>query len=566
METRDSFERLATGLTAEERQNILAQMRPSDSQPTAPLRPVDEKLDDVSEPLDVKLKREPFFLRLFIWIKAVFSSTTPTVIYNEHRLSEIAHYIQKNFPGLINQKQSLILSPFYERLTELKTCADFFRPYIFSLDDDDGMFYVFLSSFIMGEVTEDIKTNTDPYSNPVTPVIKQELRGSLLRKLDDIFEAIPADSKAQMYGAAKATEWMKQFVRLPFARLVTQFSSSDGRDTSCPFGQMESEIDTFARILCSSLVIPDEFLESLYMFALRNSRHANEGDMGRDAGEFLEKAHSNMGALQVFMTSIPVRSLGCLINNDSQWRAGEFSGGEDWFVKYKNTWKKMFEQKWAAWEADCKKEALLSTLKINFDIDSFPEFPQRPWQDLWNGVPFAYESTLGFLNWFMREKFSVCELDLKTLLVQGSFVKKENYNLLSESFNAMVQLSISFQELERRLSAHGETGVLFKKFHEERSRTLQAQTKVEQIMRSLESDVSSLIHRFSDNARAIVQVLTGALGLSKDARFDTVSNLNKLKDKNNEPFFKKIEESKATIENALTFVAELEQLDQQTKK
>ena len=563
METRDFFEQMASGISAEERQNMLNQMKTSDSSNIAPFHPVEENIDNSLEPLDVKIKKESLLLRFFIWLKALLTNTTQSTIYNEYKLSEIARYVQKNFPGIINQKQSLLLSPFYERLTELKSCADFFRPYLAAIADNDGSFYVFLSSFIMPEVSEDIRTNADPYSNPITPTIKPDTRSSLLHTLEDIFDNIPPDSKARMYQAAKATEWMKQFVRLPFARLITQFSSTDSNNYTCSFGQIDGEIDIFAQVLSNSIDIPDEFLESLYLFAVRNSKHANEEENGRDAGEFIGKAHSSLGLLQMFMTSVPLRSIGCLVHTDSQWRAQSISGGEDWFVKYKNTWKKIFDQKWASWEADCKKEAMLSMLKSNFDLDYFPQFPQCPWKDVWGGLTFVYESTLGFLNWFMREKFSVCELDLKTLLVQGSFVKKENYNMFSEAFGEMVQLSISFQDLERKLSVHGEFGAMFNKIHEEQSRTLQAQTKVEQMMREIESDVTTLIHRFGDNARTINNILLGILGLSKDTRFDTISNLSKMKDKNNEPFVKKVEESKYMIDAALRVVMELEQLDKQ---
>ena len=85
-------------------------------------------------------------------------------------------------------------------------------------------------------------------------------------------------------------------------------------------------------------------------------------------------------------------------------------------------------------------------------------------------------------------------------------------------------------------------------------------------MREIESDVLSLIHRFGDNARSIIMVLYGVLGLTKDTKFDTISNLNKLKDKNNEPFISKIEESKTVFENAMNFVSELERLDKQKQK
>ena len=562
MERENSFDRMAAGISEEERQNILSQIQPSPQ--NSSLQPADERLDTNDEPFEIRIKNESLFLRFVIWLKALLSNTTQSVIYNEHKLSEISHYVHRNFPGIVDYKQGLLLTPFYERLSELKACADFFKPYFVSDEENEGSFYLFLSSIVMPQVTEEIKTNADPYSLPITPEIKSDTRSNLLHKLEDIFETIPANEKSKMYEAAKASEWMRQFVRLPFARFITQFSS-DGSNYTCPFAQVDNEIDTFSKVLCSSLEIPDEFLESLYFFALRNSKRTNEESMGRDAGEFLNKAHSSLGLLQMFMTSIPIRSIGCLVHSDSQWKTELFSGGQDWFVKYKNASKKVFEKKRLAWESDCKREALLSTLKSNFDLDYFPKFPEHPWEELWGGVSFTYDSTLGFLNWFMKEKFSICELDLKTLLVQGSFNKKENHTLLSESFNSMVQLSISLQELSRRLSQHGELGIIFNKIREEKSRTLQAQNKVEQMMREIESDVATLIHKFGDATRAILQILNGILGLTKDTRFDTISNLSKMKDKNNEPFVHKIESSKQIIESALALVVDLENLDKKKK-
>lgn len=557
---------MVTGISDEERISILDQMKSENSYTPATIHPAEEKFDDSLEPFEIKIKREPFLLRFYIWLKSVLSNTTPNTIYNEYKLSEIAHNVQKNFPGIINSKQGYLLPNFYQQLSELKACADFFRPYMNSIDDNDGSFYVFLSSFVMSAVTTEITTSADPYSNPVTSVIKPDTRSTLLRRLEDIFDTIPPAEKKQMYDAAKATEWMKQFVKIPFARYLLMFSQESPTEFLCPFGQFEPEIDSFARIMCSSLEIPDEFLEALYLFAIRNSKHASDEESGRDAGEFLSKAHSNLGLLQMFVTSIPLRSIACLIHSESQWRVQSFSGGEDWFVKYKNTWKRIFDRKWTEWESDCKKEALRSTLKSTFGLDHFPYFPERPWTTIWGGIDFAYDTTLGFLYWFMREKFSVCELDLKTLIVQGAFNKKENYNILTESFGAMVQLSISFQELDRKLSYHGDIGVIFNKIHEEGSRTLQAQNKVDQMMREIESDVKSITSRFCDNARAINQVLSGILGLTKDPRFDTISNLNKMKDKNNEPFVKKLELCQNIISSALGFVIDLDNLDKKKAK
>ena len=138
--------------------------------------------------------------------------------------------------------------------------------------------------------------------------------------------------------------------------------------------------------------------------------------------------------------------------------------------------------------------------------------------------------------------------------------------MLSDAFNAMIQLSISLQEFERKLSVHGEVGGVFNKIREERSRTLHAQNRVDQLMREVESDYRNIEHRFGDTMRAMVQILGGILGLSKDSRYDTVSNLNKLFDRKNEPIVKRIEGARDAAENALNFLMELEQIDRQKRK
>ena len=260
METQDSFERMAAGISNEERINILSQMNSSEQESDGALSPANEKIEESNEPFEVRIKNESIFLRFIIWLKALLSNTKKEVIYNEFKLSEISRYIEKNFPGLIDAKQGLLLSAFYDKLTELKSCADFFKPYLVSTIDNEGSFYVFLSSLVMPEVNADITNNADPYSNPVTAEIRPDLRASLLRKMDDIFETIPAHDKAKMYTGAKATEWLRQFVRLPISRVLTQFTESENSHT-CPYSQLDAEITEFAKVLCTSLEIPDEFLE-----------------------------------------------------------------------------------------------------------------------------------------------------------------------------------------------------------------------------------------------------------------------------------------------------------------
>ena len=366
-----------------------------------------------------------------------------------------------------------------------------------------------------------------------------------------------------MYEAAKAEEWLRQFLKIPFARIMTAFTSSSGEEFSCPFNTIEEEMDYLAGILCSAIGIPDEFFEALYLFAIRNSKRKNAEENGRDAGDFLNKAHICLSKLQTFMESIPIRSLNCLVHNNCQWQTKSFNGGEDWFVKYKSGWKKIFESKWSEWEAECRKESLRRTLESSFNLDSFPKFPERPWAKYLEDTKFKYDTSLGFLNWFLTNKFSECEMDLKNLMLQGAFTNKDNHTQLSEAFSSIIQLSISMQNLTRLLSDGGETGMLLRKLSEDK--TLQSQGKIESTMRSLTSDVSSLIHKFIDSIKMIDNVLGGVLGYSNNKDFAGISNLNTIKTDDNNSFAMKIESAKTLVLNSLNFISELELLDNQNK-
>lgn len=557
----DSFERLAIGLTDSERQSLLEQLEKSTQKhEDTEMTPVDISDDFEYVPFPEQIKREPLLLRIYIWIKSLISSMNQESVFNEYKLSKITKDIARNFPGLIDPKRKLLLATFYNKLTELNSAAQFFRPYVSGIDENEGSFFVILGSVIMPETDSQIKNDTNPYSNPVTSSARLELRVELLHKMDAAFDGISQLDKAKMYEAAKAAEWLRVFVKLPFTRFLADFSENSDDIYACPYSNLSNEISVFARSLCSSFVVTDELLESIYLFSKRNKTIKNSSD-DNETAQFLDKAHAAMALIHMFMTSVPLKSLGCIISNDIYWKPQPFSGGEDWFVRYKNTCKKIFDAKWNAWVKDCQIESLKISLKSNFGIDEFPLLPDRPWADLWGGQFFRYELTAGFLYWFIVKKFPDYELSLKAVMVEGDFLNKENQASFTDNFNSFIQLSVAFQNLQMKCSPSGETGMLLKKLGEDHLRTLKAQTKAEQLIRSIESDFESLLHRFGDASRNLVQLLGGILGFSKDSRFDSLSNLNTLQGKDNKSFQQDLQTARNALEAALNLTKELEVLD-----
>lgn len=562
----DSFERLATGISDSEKQRILEQLKNSSQKhEDEEMTPIEMSGDFDYVPFADKIRHESFFLRVYIWLKSIISSTAQENIFNEYKLSLISKNITKNYPGIINPKKKIILASFYNKLNELKSAAQFIKPIVSQVDEDEGAFYVILGSLVIPEIDSQLKSDTNPYLNPVTSSCRPEFRPDLLRKMDSIFDSLTQVDRKKMYEAAKAAEWLRQFAKVPFDRLISLFESNSDEIYFCPYIKIKNEIPLFENSLCSGFIITDELLESLYLFSKRNKNIKSSGSFN-ETEQFLDKAHASLALVHMFMTSVPLKSLGCLIHNDMYWKAEPFSGGEDWFVQYKNAWKKIFEKKWSAWLRDCQIESLKTNLKSNFGIDTFPQLPNRPWAQLWGGQYFKYELSAGFLYWFIIQKFPDYELSLKTVMVEGDFINKENQAEFTDAFNAFIQLSISLQNLQMKCSQNGETGMMLKKLGEEHLRSLNAQTRAEKLIRSVESDFESILHRFGDACRSISQHLGGILRTTKDQRFDSLSNLNTLQGRDNAIFQQSLKKSKNGLDSALNLLKELEILDSKNKR
>lgn len=559
----NSFDRLVSGLSEGERHDMLEKMKASGGVNES-LVSEDKFENEEQIPFAEQIKNESIFFRIYLWIKSIFANTSMEALYNEHKISLIARYVDKVSPNLIDNKRGLLLSSFYEKLAELKLSAEFFRPYITNMEGDENAFLVFLGSLVMVDVEKKMDAEVDPYSIPLTSGARPEQRVSLLRKMDEIIAGIPTEERNSMYSVVRAVEWLRQFSKLPFQRFLSLFSTVVEGNYSCSFSVLENEISSFAKILCNGMTIPDEVFESLYLFSRRNSGVKSiDGvdEVAEKASDFMEKAKSQLAMMKMFITTVPMRSVGRVVYADATWSPESFTGGEDWYQRYKTNWRKLFDRKWEAWTHDCKKEALRIGLKNNFALENFPLFPERPWANLWSGITFRYELTTGFLNWYMKERFPEYELVLKTVMLEGDFIQKENRSEYNDSFNRLIQVSIDLQTMKQSLAASGEYGMIFNKLMNERLRSLQAYSKVEAIIRGIESDVRSMLSSFGEACRILELCFSGIFLEKADSRYDSLSNLNRIQGKDNEKFKENLLAARQSIANAYSMIRELEPID-----
>ena len=559
-----TFDRLVSSISDAERKVLLEKMHTLSGDPeTQALDSDDKESPEDIVSLEDKLKSESFFYRFFLWLRSVFSNSTKEELYNQDKVAALYKQIDHSFPGLVDYKEGYLLSVFYQKLTELKKAIEFFRPYLDLAYENLGVFYVFLGSIICPEVTQEMDSQVDPYQLPLSREVTGELRTSFLRKIDDILKNIPSHRRSYMYSCVTTIEWFYQFLKLPFDRFLNSFSQG-GIDTyCCKFEIISNEISNFARILCNGGIVPEEVLTSLYLFS-SNKIVPSDSEAKDDDGrmkEFMDKATGNISMIHMFVKTVPLKQIARIAFNNVQWQPDNFSGAEDWFMKYKDQWKKMFEEKWNLWLRDKKKEAIHEQLEHVFGIDDFPLMPNRPWSLMWEGIPFHFEYTTGFIHWFMDKKYNEVIQPLKLLLLEGAFINKDNRQEFANTLNDLGEIYQEALKLSEDLSPKGQIGLVFDKIASNHLRTLQAQSKIESTMLNVESIAQSMKNSFCEDCRSIKRIVDGALGNKQDTRYDGVSNITTIKGAGNDRFQTNLMDSRDVFVSALDTLKELEPID-----
>ena len=472
--------------------------------------------------------------------------------------------LNREYPGLLDYKGALLMGIFYEKLLELKKASDFFKPYLDAIYENIGGFYVFLGSMVVPEVTQRMNTEVDPMSLPIEREVTGELRASFLRKMDDVIKEIPSHRRAYLYQCAVSVDWLYQFTKLPFERFISAFGAGLSDSQVARFEAVTSELNAFAKILCNGKSMPTEAFESIFLFSAKkmvpNSSEAKDDDSR--AKEFMDKANSFFTIIHMFINSVPLRYVNKVVYNNIQWSPDQFSGAENWFAKYKEQWKKLFDEQWSAWLKEKKRVALNKMLSENFGIEKIPMLPVRPWANIWGtGVDFHFENTAGFLWWFVSKKQNELAEPLKILLLEGQFVNKENRAEFANTLNELSQVSSRIYDFEEDISDKGQTGMVFEKLASDHLRTLAAQSKIDTLIIEKEAIIKATKNSFCDQARSVLNILNGVFAEKKDTRYDGIQNLASIQGSQNANFRASLMKSKTAFAAALDILRELEQID-----
>ncbi|WP_338370801.1 DUF5312 family protein [Treponema bryantii] len=564
---RSAFDKLVAGMDAVERSDMLEKINQS-AVSVVQLVETEELYPEKNVSLHIRFKGESALYRFFLWLRSLLEKKDPEKIYNEDVLASMARRINRDHPGILNHKNGLIDSVFYEHLRSLRSSAEFFKPYFNIIDENPGDFYVFLSSFVTPELSDIITAEADPFSLSFDTEPDLATKNRLLKNLDSILNNIDGAAKSNLYSAVSSLNWLRQFTRLPYIHFTSQFTNLTGNHYTCPYRNAVNDFSSFAAVFSNVMSVQNEVLEAMLMFSQRKeiTKNAQDKDIERTIKEFIAKANQCFGIIQMFISNVPIIKVGKIINADYDWLPGNIDGVEGWFPNFRSHWRKIIDVRWADWLRERKKKNLETYLKNDFELSEFPVMKYRPWQALWMRVPFACELTGGFLSWFCENEYEDMMPYLNDVMMEGVFIRNENRIEYSEGLNLFAQAMSQMQELLDRLAPEGEYGAQFEEFATSRLRSFQVQNQIDSMMTTTETEIRECVKKFGKGARMIDKCLSGVLSEERDKVHDGLQNINVIKGHNNRVWKDSLRTCWETLKKAVFYLSELEPIDAATEQ
>ena len=559
-----TFDQLVKSLSTEETQSLLESIQNSMEEFSRKAQP--EEKNSLSEKIiehqHAGISSEPFLIRLWLSIRSFLRSIPLKVIYNEELLKRMAKSLKRSAGAYINIHQNVYTGVFYTELKNLRKTQLFFTSLLSAYDSGKGSFYMLVSSFVAPATYEKLMKETNPFSIKIGSEVSSNIRTGFLRKIDSVFSNLTDDEKSEMYLCAQAIEWMKSFCSLALDRTLLRFNVISDSNATCQALTIQPEMEVLSSILYSKKNIPHNLLQALFLMHAQETIIDDDSRMVKEADEFVKDAIEALSAIRIFLKQVPLLDITRYIKKDINWMPYRLTGGEDWFIYFKQAWYDRFNQKWSTWSYEQKKfnikVQMINLLKVG-DLESMKFCP---WRNLWVECKFKKELPFLFLKTFFYSFYNEKLSDtLKTILVEGNFYKHENLNEYTTSYNVLEHRKGEFEKFENRLSPTGDIGSTFAKIRAEKTATLKNKNQIEGLMHTIESESKQLITSSIDALKSVEMILTGILGGGKTSTYATITNWAVIAGVNNGIFREEVAAAKEQIHTGINLLSLAEKLE-----
>ena len=563
MADKDHFDVLVSGLSLEERQNLLEKLKSQSMISYEPLYYEDDETVHV-EDVETEYPKLPWYSRLWYFILSFIRSKAPIKIFEDHRVAVLSKKIEDKSPGLFDSKKGLLLPAFLRHMEKLKEAARLFYSTLdMSVNRDRGAFFAFLGSLEMPEVHRKLLYVTDPKfimeKNP--EIAEVELRQRALKSMDDAFAKITEANRNAMYINARSLNCLKELSSYLFDRVLMAFSSAANGET-CSVGIVRDLLVNLNNILYSLKDIPSlPLLESVFVFLLQERIGEPEFDINQEIRAQLSKADKNISVIRDFNKRVPLTLILRCYTRDMSFRPFEISGGEDWYFSYRDYWKRRAESLYTDYMKSRRHEYLLNSFRYFLKGRNLRMLENTQTESNPEGMPVKGSFALSFLLSFYSVIF-IPEINriMQIILIDGDFTSGDNRVEFSVYYNYLIKLEDEIRKLENDISPEGDYGKRYAQAKQDMSSVQIKRRKIQNVCGEASEDALNIISGIRESSRGMINILNGILGRDSRAKYDSLTNLDMMVGKNDQ-FITRLDETIQQFQRVLTILDEIDVME-----
>ena len=560
-----NFDRLVSGLSMDERLNLVEKMKGQSEISAEPLYVENDETVSAAD-IETEYSKLPWYYRLWYFILGFIKSKTSIMIFEDHKVMALGNQIIEKSPGLYDYQRGWLLPAFYRQITGLKEAARFFYSALdISVNRDRGAFFAFLGSLEITDIQKKIEAETDPAAlsekHPDTPDL--ELRQMALRAMDEALNLISDESRNNMYSDARSLNCLKELSSFLFDRLIMSFGNNSvvGGET-CSAGVIRELLVSLNNILHSLRVVPPMILlESLFIFVLQEKSDESGFDLNREMRTLLTKAEGSLMVIRDFNKRVPLTWIIRCSTRNMSYSPRDISGGEDWFLTYRDYWKRRTESLFADFIKERRHRDLLGSFQVFFKDKELKILANTKSDSNPDGLPIKGSFALSFLLTFYSVVF-VPEIIrfLKPILIDGEFQRKENRAEFTESYNDLIKLEDVINKFDRNCSPSGNYGERYAQVRQDMISLPVKRRKIQIVTDEAREEAEGILEGAREAAISMMNILNGILGRDTKGRYGALTNLTKIAGKDGQ-FIAGLDETSQMFQRVVKLLDDIEAME-----
>jgi hypothetical protein len=207
-------------------------------------------------------------------------------------------------------------------------------------------------------------------------------------------------------------------------------------------------------------------------------------------------------------------------------RAKPISGGEDWFVVYRDYWKRTIDSLFTEYMRKRRYQELMNSFRYFLKGTNLKILTNAVSESNPDGFPIPGSFSLSFLLTFSSTIFTP-EISkvLRPILLEGEFYKKENRTEFTESYNDLIRVEEEIKVFDASIGPNGELGKRFEMARADMSSLPVKRRKIQLVVEDAAGKTNNIVDTIRKAMATMIRVLEGVLKKDNDARYDTLANL-----------------------------------------